>query len=183
MEFSRASDVYPFGTILWELMTWKFPYETDDGARNPAAVIFGTVFKNERPVIPPNNKLLGGPCPVYGEYCKLIKQCWRGAPEKRPTFKDIVSQLWKFLNHLDTTAVPRFMSAPVQVEPFACFVFCSYKSVFIKGAIFIAGCSSIFPFPKGQAIDVQEDATHYTDRRTANRRMYDAPDCLAGIIY
>ena len=175
MKFSRASDVYPFGTILWELMTWKFPYETDGGPRNPAAVLFGTVFKNERPAIPPNNELLGGPCPVYTDYCKLIKQCWKGTPEKRPTFKDIVPILENFLYRLGSTDVPKFMSAPVPVKPPVYVGFSSYQSIFIKGAFTVAWCSSVFQFCEGQAIDVQEGITHYTIQPTGNRGLYDAP--------
>lgn len=91
--FSKAADVYPFGIILWELMTWREPFESDDEALRPIQILTLTVRDGYRPEIVPNHELQGGPCPVYEAYLELMKQCWHQDPEERPSFKEIIERL------------------------------------------------------------------------------------------
>eukprot|EP01135_Chromosphaera_perkinsii_P005347 Nk52_evm28s343 gene=Nk52_evmTU28s343 len=72
-------DVYSYGVILWEILTRKQPYKS-----LTAAAIVSKVKQGHRPSIPPD-------CPA--ELNSLIKACWEQAPEKRPTFENILSML------------------------------------------------------------------------------------------
>eukprot|EP00210_Caulerpa_lentillifera_P005890 g5632.t1 len=91
--FTKAADVYPFGIILWELMTWKEPFESDNDTLRTIQILTLTVRDGYRPEIIPNDKLQGGPCPVYDDYLKLMKHCWHQDPDERPSFKEIIERL------------------------------------------------------------------------------------------
>lgn len=91
--FSKAIDVYPFGIIMWELMTLLVPYQKGDEVPPFWTVAMSVSLKNERPYIPPNEELRGGPCPAYDEYCALMKQCWSREEKERPDYRNILSRI------------------------------------------------------------------------------------------
>eukprot|EP00210_Caulerpa_lentillifera_P005911 g5651.t1 len=93
--FTKAVDVYPFGIIMWELLTLLLPFQNGDTVTPIWTVAISVSLKNARPIIPPNNELLGGPCPVYDEYCKLMKKCWSREEKERPDYRTIVEKLRK----------------------------------------------------------------------------------------
>lgn len=93
--FSKAIDVYPFGIIMWELMTLMLPFQKGDEITPFWTVAISVSLKNERPHIPSNEELPGGLLPVYEEYCELMKQCWSREEEERPDYRDIVSKIHK----------------------------------------------------------------------------------------
>eukprot|EP00198_Chlamydomonas_reinhardtii_P005729 XP_001695065.1 predicted protein [Chlamydomonas reinhardtii] len=79
---SRASDVYSFGILLYELYSGETAY-TDV----PKALLGHAITKdNLRPVFPP---ALGAPF----EYQLLACRCWESNPEIRPEFDFIVDEL------------------------------------------------------------------------------------------
>jgi len=84
----RASDVYSFGILLYELSTGQKPYS----GLSPEHIISGVKHNDLRPTIPDTL-----PRPLI----RLITQCWQQDSDARPTFPDIRSML-----HSLTTQLP-----------------------------------------------------------------------------
>ncbi|CAN0276359.1 unnamed protein product [Ectocarpus sp. 8 AP-2014] len=73
-ETSKASDVYSFGMVAWEVLTRQTPWA--DQAR-PRDIYLRVVMREERPVIPVD-------APV--DIAEMVRSCWAQEPEDRPTF-------------------------------------------------------------------------------------------------
>lgn len=92
-QFTKQGDVFSFGIIMWEMLTWRIPYsELQD-----AQVMFQVMMSGRRPTIPPSEQLPGPPGPCLHKYIELMKQCWDPEPEQRPEFAHIARRLlqWK----------------------------------------------------------------------------------------
>ncbi len=76
---SKASDIYSYGMVLWELVTRKLPF--NDAADE--TTVMGWIKDGEQENIPDD-------CPQ--EWKEIITSCW-SAPENRPQAKEIVSKL------------------------------------------------------------------------------------------
>ncbi|GMH42760.1 hypothetical protein BSKO_10679 [Bryopsis sp. KO-2023] len=98
---TKASDVYPFGLILWELLTWTAPWEAE--AMGTFQIFNCVVNQNLRPEIP--DDLLGPP--FFDEYKELMTQCWDKDPAKRPGYPEIVHRLTEFKKLLETKPSPK----------------------------------------------------------------------------
>eukprot|EP01025_Chloroclados_australasicus_P025007 TRINITY_DN25029_c0_g1_i3.p1 TRINITY_DN25029_c0_g1~~TRINITY_DN25029_c0_g1_i3.p1 ORF type:complete len:628 (+),score=-7.18 TRINITY_DN25029_c0_g1_i3:216-1886(+) len=77
----KKADVYSFGMLLYEALTWKIPWEKDF-----EHVIKSKVLEGTRPPIP--DQLQASKVLV-----KLIDQCWQQLPIERPSFEYIVQYL------------------------------------------------------------------------------------------
>jgi len=87
MQYSSASDVWSFGVLLWEVITWgEVPYGDKD--INVIAV-----------KIRENTLKLKIPLETPTILKRLMKECWNAKPAERPTFGDIIQMLeenpWK----------------------------------------------------------------------------------------
>jgi serine/threonine protein kinase len=80
-QYGSENDVCSFGLILYELMTREpaFPKHL-----NPLAIAKLLVINDKRPTIPAF---------VLPAVKKLICQCWKRDPKRRPTFHQILNQL------------------------------------------------------------------------------------------
>lgn len=79
-QYSKASDVYSFGIVAWEVFARKQPFK----GYNPHQAILAILTENARPTVPDF---------VPDPMAKLIKDCWQADAKSRPTFPQIVERL------------------------------------------------------------------------------------------
>ena len=92
---SKASDVFSFGVVLWELLTWQLPW-----AESSVHLVAIKVSEGQRLPIPPPQGL-PGPKPddpaKLNAYIGLMERCWAQNPTDRPDFERIANELETFL--------------------------------------------------------------------------------------
>ncbi|XP_075233951.1 mitogen-activated protein kinase kinase kinase 11-like isoform X1 [Lycorma delicatula] len=78
--FSKASDVWSYGVLLWELLTGETPYKDI----NALTVAYGVAVNKLTLPIPRT-------CPVA--WRELMEDCWNSDPHRRPPFEHILAAL------------------------------------------------------------------------------------------
>ena len=73
--YTKESDIYSFGMIMWEYTTGKKPFH--DRTHNHCLI--SDILKGESPQITEDT-------PEF--YAELMKRCWDHNPENRPTAKE-----------------------------------------------------------------------------------------------
>ncbi|GFR62660.1 mitogen-activated protein kinase kinase kinase 9 [Elysia marginata] len=90
--FSKKSDVWSYGVVLWELLTGETPYKGIDAL----GVAYGVAVNKLTLPIPST-------CPEL--FSQLMADCWYQEPHERPTFLDI-------LHRLQEIATSSFVTTP-----------------------------------------------------------------------
>ncbi|XP_056151428.1 mitogen-activated protein kinase kinase kinase 9 [Lampris incognitus] len=78
--FSKGSDVWSYGVLLWELLTGEVPFRGIDGL----AVAYGVAM---------NKLALPVPSTCPEPFARLMEECWSPDPHFRPLFTSILDQL------------------------------------------------------------------------------------------
>ncbi|XP_062325337.1 mitogen-activated protein kinase kinase kinase 9 isoform X1 [Osmerus eperlanus] len=78
--FSKGSDVWSYGVLLWELLTGEVPFRGIDGL----AVAYGVAM---------NKLALPVPSTCPEPFTRLMEDCWNPDPHDRPLFTSILDQL------------------------------------------------------------------------------------------
>lgn len=79
-KFLQASDVYSLGTVFWEILSRKAPYENYDQKTIREMVCSGYNLP-----IPPELE--------QSSFANIIKLCWSFSPNQRPTAEEVVARL------------------------------------------------------------------------------------------
>ena len=92
--YTRECDVYGFGTIMWEMLEWRLPWE----GKTSNQIIFALARGASLEVCDEARwPLLPGPTPrnpsTLGQFCHLASQCLSKSAGDRPSFADIVTLL------------------------------------------------------------------------------------------
>ncbi|CAG8685337.1 7988_t:CDS:2, partial [Acaulospora colombiana] len=91
-KFSKASDIYSFGIIMWELVTGQKPFANIDQEVLRILIAIGNTPIN---ISEPKIDVHFPPC-----YELLMKQCWNREPEKRPSAQKIYETIGVWLQTL-----------------------------------------------------------------------------------
>lgn len=79
--FNRASDVYSFAIVMWEMIAWDEPYpDITDPNVIMSSVAKGYLRPDPIDICPP-------------EFFELMKEMWDQDPDKRPNFQTILQRL------------------------------------------------------------------------------------------
>jgi len=84
--YNHKADVYSFGIMLWELVTFRKPFEKMNREEYYEKVVYG----GHRPEITKK---------FPNDLAKLIRDCWNIDPQERPTFQSVVLALDDMLSN------------------------------------------------------------------------------------
>ena len=76
--YTKKSDVYSVGMIMWELATGKRPFSNE---KHDFDLALSILAKENRPQIPND---------VPSFYAEVMKSCWNSDPDKRPDSSQLI---------------------------------------------------------------------------------------------
>lgn len=88
-EWSKRTDVFQFGIIMWEVFSGRFPYDIDTDSELTAMTLMVQISQGKRP----NMDYIRH---VDAWIQRLIQSCWANNPEDRPSMRKV---LWELQRH------------------------------------------------------------------------------------
>lgn len=76
-----SGDVYSFGIVIWEVLSRELPWAD---VTHPREVYIRVVLNELRPDIPAE---------APSDLADIVRACWAGDPEARPTFGDVIKSM------------------------------------------------------------------------------------------
>ncbi|RIB17950.1 kinase-like domain-containing protein [Gigaspora rosea] len=89
--FTKASDIYSFGIIMWEISSGRTIYDYYQEQYDDEVQFYFSIFNGVRPNIIEN---------TVQSYSNLLKRCWYNDPQKRPSASKICNILTKWKNNM-----------------------------------------------------------------------------------
>jgi serine/threonine protein kinase len=89
-EESTKIDVYSFGIIMHEVFFESLPYRTNDEQFESIIALGTKVVNGLRPNVPEN--IVQDVSEAEKLYLELMKECWSGNTQDRPSFEEIYSR-------------------------------------------------------------------------------------------
>jgi ankyrin repeat protein len=99
--YTTATDVYSFGMLMYELLTWHAPWPT-----TTTWAIRNRVGQGLRPPLPTVDAVPAPDTPEFESsghlqrFIGLMERCWAQNPDMRPAFREIHSALEKILDEV-----------------------------------------------------------------------------------
>lgn len=87
--FTMGADVFAFGVVLWELLTFQEPFTN----MLHAQIVHAVMLQRKRLEVPPLDQLIGGTFAGIQDYISLMHWCWADDSRARPNFETVVAQL------------------------------------------------------------------------------------------
>lgn len=151
--FSKSSDVYAFGIILWEVYTRQEIYE----GLSAAQIIAKVAHEGLRPHVPRD-------CP----WSSIMSKCWRQDPAERPNFEAILSSLGKNFLKLTSKSSQRHTSDV------------SISSSSKKDPIATISPPTFTPLQPYSSYQQQEDATNSAKKEAVIQQSAGSPHSSSG---
>eukprot|EP00884_Botryococcus_braunii_P005423 jgi/Botrbrau1/14882/Bobra.0248s0001.1 len=111
---SKASDMYAFGMILWELLTWETPWHDMKAPQ----IVVALLNRKERPEVPEDpSRLPGGTFVGMDKYIQHIQRAWAERPEDRPSFESSITELRSLLDQCKAARIADRQSQVAAQQP------------------------------------------------------------------
>lgn len=146
-QFSKDSDVYAYGILLWEVYTRKEVHDKLSAAQ----IIAKVAHEGLRPTIPFD-------CPSY--WSQLMTDCWKKNPQDRPSVGNIIQRLSS--HYTDEKAKARFNSGSPYVPSYQQKSESSPKSILQHTKAKSTGSSyDNSNYLNDVALEIQQSRKHY----------------------